>query len=348
MEQPKISILIPTLNSEKVLGLCLESIKKQNFQKEEIEIIVADGGSSDRTREIAHKYSAIVIENPLKTAEAGKMVALKAASGEFIALIDSDNILPDESWLKEMIEPLETHPEVLGSEPWEYTWRKEDGFITRYCALIGMNDPLVMFLGNYDRKNLITGKWTEVTHEEKDLGNYLLVKFENKDTKVLPTIGANGTVFRSDFLKKFTNKDYLFDIDILASEMKKAGPINFIKVKNGIIHTFCESSIKKFVRKQVRRAQDYMYFKKEKGMRDFNWNDMDFFGNSSLGLIKFVIFCMTIIPLVIQSAIGYSRKKDTAWFFHLLACEITFFVYAWFRIFGSFYRGEFSRKGWKQ
>jgi glycosyltransferase involved in cell wall biosynthesis len=345
MEYPKISILIPTLNAENVLEDCLKSISIQDYPKELIEIIVADGGSTDNTGIAASKYSAIIIENPLVTAEAGKMAALKVSTGEYTALIDSDNILPDKNWLKQMIEPLLKHPEALGSEPIQYIWRKEDGFITRYCALIGMNDPLVMFLGNYDRINLITGKWTETPHEETDRGSYFTVRF---DKKGLPTIGANGTVFRSAFLKKFTGGDYLFDIDILAEELATSGSIDFIKVKNGIVHTYCENDIGKFVRKQKRRVTDYLFFKDSKHARSFNWSDLDIKGKHPLGVFYFIISCVTLIPLLVQVFIGYRKKADTAWFFHPLACEITFFVYAWHRIFASFYKKELSRKNWKQ
>lgn len=41
---PSISILIPTLNAASVLEGCLKSIVKQNYPKEKIEIIIADGG----------------------------------------------------------------------------------------------------------------------------------------------------------------------------------------------------------------------------------------------------------------------------------------------------------------
>jgi glycosyltransferase involved in cell wall biosynthesis len=345
MEYPKISILIPTLNAVNVLEDCLKSISIQDYPKELIEIIVADGGSTDGTRNIVAKYGAKLIENPLKTAEAGKMVALKVSTGEYIALIDSDNILPGKNWLKQMVEPLLKNPEALGSEPIQYTWRKEDGFITRYCALIGMNDPLVMFLGNYDRINLITGKWTETPHDENDRGSYLSVRF---DKKGLPTIGANGTVFRSGFLKKFTKDDYLFDIDILANELSVSGYVDFIKIKNGIVHTYCESDIRKFIRKQERRVRDYLFFMDSKNLRTFNWSDMDIGSKNSVGIIKFVIYCVTIIPLIAQSLIGYRKKADAAWFFHPLACEITFFVYAWHRIFAPFYKKELSRDNWKQ
>jgi len=63
---------------------------------------------------------------------------VKHASGEIIALIDSDNILPERDWFARMAAPFDD-PEIAGTEPLYYTYRKEDGYITRYCAMLGMN-----------------------------------------------------------------------------------------------------------------------------------------------------------------------------------------------------------------
>lgn len=339
MEYPKISVLIPTLNAESVLEGCLKSIEMQNYPKEKVEVIVADGGSTDETLEIAQRYGAKIITNPLKTAESGKKVALDNAAGEFCALIDSDNILPSEDWFKEMVIPLMENTGAFGSEPLEYTWRRDDGFITRYCALIGMNDPMVYFLGNYDRVNLLTGKWTEVKHDEEDLGSYLLVRFGKSG---IPTIGANGTVFRTSFLKEHVSGDYLFDIDILSSFLQKYGSVSFIKVKNGIIHTYCERNIFKFAKKQRRRVKDFLYHKSI-GDRKYDWGS-----SNSWGILKFILSCVLIFPLFFQVIKGYLKKKDTAWLFHPLACWITLWEYGWGYIFSFFKKGEVSRKGWGQ
>jgi len=55
-----------------------------------------------------------------------------------------------------MTEPFQDR-EIAGVEPLHYTYRKEDGYITRYSAMLGMNDPLCLFLGNYDRMCMVTG-----------------------------------------------------------------------------------------------------------------------------------------------------------------------------------------------
>lgn len=338
--QPKVSFLIPTLNSQTVLENCLKSISEQIYDKESIEIIIADGGSTDATLEIAKKYGAKVVSNPLKTAESGKMVALKHATGEFVALTDSDNFLPSKTWLEDMIEPLTQEYSAVGSEPWEYTWRKEDGFISRYCALIGMNDPIVIFSGNYDRINLLTGKWTETPHDEKDKGAYILATF---DKRGIPTIGANGTVFRREFLANHAVGDYLFDIDILANYLKKAEKVDFIKVKQGIIHSFCEGDIAKFARKQRRRVMDYLYHKSKKD-RNFEWET----GSGYKAVVLLIIYCITVVPLFAQSIYGFSKKQDFAWFFHPLASWITLWEYGWGTIKSVFVKSEANRDNWKQ
>jgi glycosyltransferase involved in cell wall biosynthesis len=345
MQWPKVSVVIPTLNAASVLEDSLKSIVSQDYPKDQLEIIIADGGSTDATVSLAVKYGARIVSNKLKTAESGKAAGVCAATGEYIALIDSDNILPTKIWLQKMIGPLLEHSDVVGSEPWAYAWRKEDGFITRYSALIGMNDPFVHFLGNYDRQNLLTGKWTEVPHDEKDVGDYLLLRF---DKRGLPTIGANGTVFRTSFLKENLRGDYLFDIDILYKSIAENGSVAFIKVKNSIVHTFCEGNMLKFASKQRRRVKDFLYHKDVAGDRGYDWDSFDFFGSSNRGMFRFIFSCVFVVPLVAQSIKGYIIKPDVAWFFHPLACEITLWEYGVGRILGLFKKSEASRDNWKQ
>ena len=146
-----LSVVIPTLNSEKTLAECLAAIRAQSLSRDSYEIVIADAGSSDRTLAIARDYGVeTVTDNPLKTGEAGKTAGIKAAKGDVIALVDSDNILPDPHWLERMLAPF-ADPDILATEPLEYTCRREDPPLTRYFALLGMNDPICLFTGNYDR-----------------------------------------------------------------------------------------------------------------------------------------------------------------------------------------------------
>ena len=258
MSLPTISIVIPTLNSSKTLGLCLDSISIQDYPKENIEIVFADGGSIDNTLDIVKgklkdiKYT--IAQNKLKTGEAGKAVGVKESKNEIIALVDSDNLLPDKDWLKNMVEPF-MDEEIIASEPLSYTYRKEDGTLTRYCALLGMNDPLCYFLGNYDRYSLLSGKWTGLPCKEEDKGNYLKIEFYSPHQ--VPTIGANGFLIRRKIFEQYEIGDYLFDIDIICDLVNK-GDCKVAKVKVGIIHLF-GGTISQFARKQKRLSNESLF-----------------------------------------------------------------------------------------
>ena len=83
-----LSIIIPCLNEEKYLPILLEQIKKQSFT--DYEIIVADAGSKDKTREIAKNYNCRIVQGglPAKSRNEGA----KIAQGDIFLFMDADNI----------------------------------------------------------------------------------------------------------------------------------------------------------------------------------------------------------------------------------------------------------------
>lgn len=332
---PTVSIITPTLNSERTLEVCLSSIISQDYRGK-VEIIIADGGSSDKTVLIAKGYGAKVVVNKLRTGEAGKAVGAKKAKGEIIIFIDSDNVLPQRSWLKRMVMPLLEDSEIVASEPLYFTYRKKDYWLTRYFALLGMGDPLNLFIGNYDRYSILSNKWTQLGVESQSKRGYLLVFLKDQ----IPTIGANGFLVRREILKMYPVGDYLFDIDILRFLTKKKS-VKIAKVKIGIVHLF-SGNIATFIRKQRRRIRDYLYFKKIGARVEERW------GIIYWGVIKFTIFTLLIFPLFIQVITGYRRKKDYAWFFHPLACWLTLLVYGYEIIRSIFVVGILERKKWSQ
>jgi len=337
-ETPFVSILIPTLNAGRVLGMCLQSISTQDYPKEKVEVIIADGGSTDNTLEIVKKYRAKIYKNKLITAESGKAEALRHASGEIIALIDSDNILPDTNWLLRLTAPF-LDKVIMGSEPWEYTYRKQDSLVNRYCALMGMNDPYVYFVGNYDRICVLSGKWTGIRLKEENEGDYLKVTI---DGNLLSTIGANGALWRKAILKKAVgDNDYLFDTDVPYTVLDQNNPYYYAKVKTGIIHLYCHQ-IKDFIRKQKRRAKDFFYLE-NKGQRTRTFQSI--FSKQA----QFILSTIIIIPLLVQSVKGYLKKPDlSVWLFHPLACWITLWIYSTETIKALIKPTQMNRVNWQK
>lgn len=339
-----VSIVTPTFNSMRTLDLYMQAIASQNYPHDKLEVVFADGGSTDGTlqkiREYKGKYDfpIYVYKNPLRTAEAGKAVGVRKAGNDIVCLLDSDNIVTDRNWLTRMLQPFE-ESSIIASEPIKYTYRKSDSVVNRYCALIGMNDPLCMFTGNYDRYCAITGNWTEVKRDEIDKGAYLSVKFRKN---MVPTIGANGFLIRRTILLENFEGDYLFDIDILCELLSKSPELRVAKVKIGIVHLFCPDT-KTFIRKQNRRVKDFLYFN-ESNERKYPWNKV-----KRSRIFLFILCCVTILPLIVQACVGYTKKRDLqAWAYHFIACEITFLVYGWGCICSMFKNEQANRDHWKQ
>ncbi len=316
---PSISVVMPTLNASRTLRESLSSVQKQDYPPDLIEIIIVDGGSTDSTLEIAKSFRARIIKNPLKTSEAGKATGIDNAKNELILLIDSDNILPRPDWLLKMTRPFRD-PEITGSEPLRYDTRKKEGLINQYCSLIGANDPLCMFLGNYDRFNYLTGKWTGIKVSQKKKDRYLKVAALGDE---FPTIGANGFLVRKKAVEKYAKEDYFFDIDAtydLAVNQHKS----FAKVDVGIYHLYAPN-LKTFCRKQTRRILDFLHFKnKGNDKRVYPWASK----KSLSKIFKFCLYSSLVFPTCLQAIRGYSKKPNSAWFFHPIACLITLFIYA--------------------
>ena len=90
----EVSIIIPCQNEEKYIGKCLDSIINQDFPKENLEVLVIDGMSEDKTKEIiekyANQYSFIkLLENSKKFTPFGLNIGVKEAKGEIILRMDA-------------------------------------------------------------------------------------------------------------------------------------------------------------------------------------------------------------------------------------------------------------------
>lgn len=82
----KVSIIIPTLNEETHLPRLLDSLKMQTFKN--FEVIISDANSTDRTREVAHAYSAKVVDGG--TISIGRNNGAKNAKGKILIFMDAD------------------------------------------------------------------------------------------------------------------------------------------------------------------------------------------------------------------------------------------------------------------
>ncbi|MCX7827224.1 MAG: glycosyltransferase, partial [Verrucomicrobiae bacterium] len=94
---PQISVIIPAYNEERYLPTTLASLRQAAdcYRRErgaEIEIIVADNNSSDRTADVARQCGAdAVVREPINQISRARNAGARAARGEWLAFCDADN-----------------------------------------------------------------------------------------------------------------------------------------------------------------------------------------------------------------------------------------------------------------
>lgn len=90
---PLISIVITTKNEEKNIGNCLISIQSQSYPQEQIEIIVVDNNSIDKTKEISKKYTKNIYNKGPERSAQRNFGMIKIAKGKYVMFVDADMVL---------------------------------------------------------------------------------------------------------------------------------------------------------------------------------------------------------------------------------------------------------------
>ncbi len=98
----RFSVIIPAYNEEKFLPRLLDSIAvaQANYQKGEVEVIVADNSSTDQTSEIAEKFGGRVASVEKRCIAAARNGGAKIARGEILCFIDADSALHPKTFAK--------------------------------------------------------------------------------------------------------------------------------------------------------------------------------------------------------------------------------------------------------
>lgn len=113
VREMKVSVVIPTYNRANCIGDAIESALKQAYLNKEI--IVVDDGSTDNTFEVLNRYGEQirVIRQENAGVSAARNAGVKAASGDWIAFLDSDDLwMPDK--LQRQVEDLKEFPTAIG------------------------------------------------------------------------------------------------------------------------------------------------------------------------------------------------------------------------------------------
>lgn len=116
----KISIIIPAFNEEKYIENTLKSIQAIDTNSWDVELLIIDGSSKDKTAEIARTYGAQVIVIPHRGIGYARQQGILQAKGDIIIFTDADTIVPKD-WLKRHVEALNKPGIVLSYGTYKVT-----------------------------------------------------------------------------------------------------------------------------------------------------------------------------------------------------------------------------------
>jgi len=325
MEKIIVSFITPTKERDfRIIGL-LESIKKQNYSQEKVEIIIVDGGSIPEVLEVCEKYGAKIYFNEKIRAEGagmGKDQGIWKANGKYIVIAESDIELVGENWINNMIEPLEKDESLFASVPRLYVYEK-DNVVNRYLSYIGV-DPFAIFRS-------IEGQLALGLVEKKDMGNYYKIMLNKEEPFCM---GSNGFCFRRDLIKQVG--DYVQDVEFIA-RIAKANLLSFAIPKYAFVFHKNVKNFVEFFHKRIKWAKMYskiyVYEKKY-----FVWI------NKKSTFLLFVCKNLLFFPNIYVAIRMTLRYKDLCWLLHPLMLFLTTFINIIFGLQSKHMLNEFFKR----
>jgi glycosyltransferase involved in cell wall biosynthesis len=209
----KISIITPTLNSDKYLERCIKSIQNQNYNN--IEHIIIDGESNDETKNIIKKYQnnkTILISEKDDGIWDAMNKGLKIASGNIVGFLNSDDYYYPDA-IKTVVKyfnnnnidflfgTTQKYKLMYGYKPWKI--RFSFGFYTSHSVGFFINRERHLKIGFYN---------TKYFSADLDFFYKMIVKFKlkgvaTKKNEILGKFQSGGFSSKVNFL------DHLKDLN---------------------------------------------------------------------------------------------------------------------------------------
>lgn len=242
IQELKVSVIIPTFNSEKTIRQCLQSVQKQTFKQ--IEVIVVDAFSSDNTVKIAENFHVKVLQEKCLQSQA-RNIGIETSTGKFILFLDSDQVLSinviNECLSKCVNESAEMVrvPEVfLGDNFWSECsaiWRNNyDRVETLYGEKLGLVHGKPRF---FTRQNLLdAGMFNPTLLWGEDYDLYERLKALGIKEAVCNTVLYHFEVVS---LKQFLLKNLRYG-DSLSTFRRQSGGQGFSVMINHAVLTFAQ------------------------------------------------------------------------------------------------------------
>jgi glycosyltransferase involved in cell wall biosynthesis len=303
---PKVSFIMPTRNAAGILENCLQSIQRQDYPADRMEILISDGGSTDATREIARKYGANVMDDNGLDMEDAKRVALAKATGDYVVFVDADNEITHPDYVRLAVDGLSKNPKALGVESYYLPSPKMTSFCVYLTHLLHISDPVAWMMtvnpvflgakGDFER-------WTV------------------PENSYAYPLGANGFVYRRADLLAVQAAQQFSDTHV-ALYLMKSGKKEWLRIKGRGGHQYYVANLREFLKKRQRSTVHFMnMYKKFK----FNWSKQS---PPVPGWLA-CLYCVSVIGPLYHTVRGVIKTGDLRWCWHPLASVVSALGVAW-------------------
>jgi glycosyltransferase involved in cell wall biosynthesis len=309
--QTLVSFIIPTLNEERCIARCLDSVLRQQVDNVAVEILVADAHSTDQTRKIVAAYgertghSVTLLDNPDGIAEFGKARALARARGQYIVLLDADNEIVQDDWLSTLLEAFQVFPEIVAVESHYLPVPGETALNHYLTSCLHISDPLAHGIASRPRA---LGK---TCHRGATYRQFSL-------PAGYPT-GANGFIYRRSCIESFVGAHTFEEAHVIV-QLALSGAASFAMVDGyGVRHDYADS-FGKFLRKRRKIALKHTTRASERT----SWV-------AHTGWRRFVMplaYATGVVPCL-TSVVAAVRDRNLHWLLHGPVCFVTAWVYAY-------------------
>lgn len=297
---------MPTLNAGAILENCLASIRRQNYPQEKIEIILADAHSKDETRAIAKKYGALVLGDDGRDMEEGKRLALRHATGEYIAFVDADNEITHADYFELAVQALADNSQALGVESYYLPSPK----MTSFCAYIThglhISDPV---------------SWLMSTNPQLVARQGEVERWTLPGNSCSYPLGANGFFYRRTDLMAAQTGEKFQDTHVALFLMKR-GQREWLRIRGRGVHHYYIQNLWLFIKKRRRATAHFLRVQEEMPV---NWMRE----KPPIPLWLAGIYCVTFIGPLWHTLRGIFRTGDPGWLWHLPTCPCSVLGHAW-------------------
>lgn len=313
---PMVSFIIPTLNAANILPRCLTAIRNQKYPKNKIEILIADGGSTDDTKAIASSYNAKIIHNKEILHEPGKDRASKVARGDIFFFTDADNILENDQWLANMIRAYNQAPEAMGFLP-QTIPAPDSNTLDRYLGYLS-TDPFTWFIYQHAAS---PRDYMSIYAPIRKTGHYQLYAFPKTNHPLIGLTQGFGTK------RTFKRGAMGHADDILAAiKLIEEGGIIAYVPSSGVYH-YHVSSLSNFVKKYRWRVRNNLR-QDVAGMGLVN--RMDYLrSDRKIRMYLFIPYALTLIGPLFDTVRLLLKHKDPVMIWHPIASFLIAMVILW-------------------